>query len=225
MQENFADRIIYYLSRSISSQAKKGKEIWDYKLKPVYGIFFLNFHLHGFEPMPIRTIKTVIEQTYQQFSNKVKAYILELPDYKNKEEEYAKDKIEYWLYNLVNMETMNRPLPFQAQQPIFSKMADISRFIHLSEEERRKYNISVDTLRTHLSVMENERDEGLAEGMKRGKKEGLLEGMKRGRKEGIKEGKRENSLLIAQNMKKEGLPVEMIMKCTNLSQDDIDQLD
>ncbi|HBJ76395.1 MAG TPA: hypothetical protein DDY68_00575, partial [Porphyromonadaceae bacterium] len=46
MQENFADRIIYYLSRSISSQAKKGKEIWDYKLKPVYGIFFLNFHLH-----------------------------------------------------------------------------------------------------------------------------------------------------------------------------------
>ncbi|HBJ76970.1 MAG TPA: hypothetical protein DDY68_03985, partial [Porphyromonadaceae bacterium] len=79
-------------------------------------------------------------------------------------------------------------------------------------------------------------EEGLAEGMKIGKEEGIVEGMKigekkgiqkgieRGKKEGMKEGKRENSLLIAQKMKKDGLPMEVIMKYTNLSKEDIEKL-
>jgi len=94
-QENFPDRILYYLSRSISSQGIKGDNLWNYKLEPVYGIFFLNFHLRGFEPMPIRTIQFKVE--------------------------------------------------------------DIARMAHLTEEERIKYNVSIDMIRTHLCVMRNER--------------------------------------------------------------------
>ncbi|HBJ77051.1 MAG TPA: hypothetical protein DDY68_04445, partial [Porphyromonadaceae bacterium] len=144
---------------------------------------------------------------------------------RNKSEDYPKSKIEYWLYNLVNMETMNRSLPFQAQQPVFSKVEDIARMAHLTEEERIKYNVSIDMIRTHLCVMRNERKEGLEEGMMIGEKRGIERGKKEGMKEGEKKGKREESLLIAQNMKKDGLPMDIIMKYTNLSKEDIEKLD
>jgi len=208
-QENFPDRILYYLSRSISSQGIKGDNLWNYRIEPVYGIFFLNFHLRGFEPMPIRTIQFKVEETNQLFSDKVRAYILEFPEFRNKSEDYPKNRIEYWLYNLVNMETMSRPLPFQAQQPVFGKVEDIARMAHLTEEERIKYNVSIDMIRTHLCVMRNERKEGLAEGMMIGEKRG----------------EKKKAILIAQNMKKKGLPIDVIIECTNLSKEDIDKLD
>ncbi|MDO4960011.1 MAG: Rpn family recombination-promoting nuclease/putative transposase [Prevotellaceae bacterium] len=171
-QLNFSDRILFYLSRSFSSQERKGNSTWDYELNPVYGVFFMNFHMKGLKPQAIRTIQLKVDETGEVFSEKLKAFTLELPDYKGKSTEYPKSPIEYWLYNLVNMETMTTALPFQAQQPIFGKVGGISELVHMSEEERMKYNVSLDTYRTNLSVMKNERAEGHAEG----KAEGIVEG-------------------------------------------------
>ncbi len=171
-QLNFSDRILFYLSRSFSSQERKGNSTWDYELNPVYGVFFMNFHMKGLKPQAIRTIQLKVDETGEVFTEKLKAFTLELPDYKGKSTEYPKSPIEYWLYNLVNMETMTTALPFQAQQPIFGKVGGISELVHMSEEERMKYNVSLDTYRTNLSVMKNERAEGHAEG----KAEGIVEG-------------------------------------------------
>ena len=55
---------------------------------------------------------------------------------------------------------MKAELPFQSQQPIFRKVGGISELIHMSEEDRIKYNVSLDTYRANLSVMKNERAEG-----------------------------------------------------------------
>ena len=161
-QQYFSNRILYYLSRSIAQQGQRGAE-WDFKLNPVYGVFFLNFHLKGLKPQAIRTIQLKVDETGEVFTEKMKAFTLELIDYKDKPENYPKSQIEYWLYNLVNMETMTTALPFQAQQPIFGKVGGISELVHMNQEEREKYNISLDTYRTNLAVMKNEREEGRAE--------------------------------------------------------------
>lgn len=192
----FSDRILYYLSRSFSSQEEKGRAEWDYELKPVYGIFFLNFHLKGFKPMSVRTVQLKVNETGEVFSDKLCAYTLELPDYRNMREEDCKTKIDYWLYNLTNMETMTQNIPFQAEQPIFSKVGNIGELIHMTAEERTKYNISIDSYRTNLSVMKKEREEG----------------------------RKEEKMANAANLKKLGVANEVIAEALGLAVDEIDKL-
>lgn len=201
-QLNFSDRILFYLSRSLSTQERKGNSTWNYELNPVYGVFFLNFHMKGLKPQAIRTVQLKVDETGEVFSEKLKAFTLELVDFKDKPTEYPQSQIEYWLYNLVNMETMTTALPFQSQQPIFEKVGGISELVHMSEEERVKYNISLDTYRTNLSVMKNERAEGRAEG--------------------FAEGERAKAIAIAKSLKELGIPTDQIATATGLTMVEIE---
>lgn len=132
--------------------------------------------------------------------DKIKAFTLELPEYREKKPEDCKTNIDYWLYILTNMETMSTQIPFQQQQPIFSKVANISELCNMTREELDKYNISIDSYRTNLSAMKNERAEGRAEGESK------------------------MCIEIARKMKSEGLPTELISKMTSLSLEEINLL-
>ena len=211
-QLHFSDRILYYLSRSFSNQERKGDSEWDYELKPVYGIFFLNFHLRDFIPNAVRTVQLKVKETGELFTDKMRAYTLELAGYRTKSEDDCKTKIDYWLYNLVNMETMNRNIPFQSQQPIFGKVGGIAELVHMTAEERSRYNISLDSYRTNLSAMKNERAEG--------RKEGEAIGMQKGRAEGHTEA----ILSTAKKMKGMGLELDIISHATGLSIEEIEKL-
>lgn len=194
-QTYFSNRILYYLSHAISEQGERG-DCWNFDLHPVYGVFFLNFHMKGLKPQAIRTIQLRVSETGEIFTEKLKAFTLELVDYKDKPIEYAKSPIEYWLYNLVNMETMTTALPFQAQQPIFEKMGGISELGHMGQEERRRYMHSLNKYRTNLSVMQNAVEEGIVE----------------------------EKNVIARNLKSLGVPVETIAQATGLSAEEIENL-
>ena len=179
-QPHFADRILYYLSRSLSSQVERGDKEWDFSLKPVYCICFLNFHLKGFKPRTQRTVQLKVEETEEVFSDKLKVFTLELPDYRSIREEDCKTQIDYWLYNIANLETMTTNIPFQQQQPVFGKVGNIAELVRMTPDELKLYNISIDTYRTNLSIMRNERAEGMAEGMVKGMEKGRAEGMAEG---------------------------------------------
>ena len=166
----------------------------------MYGIFFLNFHLKGFKPTPVRTVQLRVNETGELFTDKIKAFTLELPDYSKKREEDCKTKIDYWLYNLVNMESMNTAIPFQNHQPIFGKVGNISELVNMTVEDRTRYSISLDTYRTNLSVIQNERAEGRAEG------------------------RTEEKYAIARNMRSLGIPDATISKVTGLSSNEIRSL-
>ena len=202
-QTHFSNRILYYLSHAISEQGEKGTS-WNFDLHPVYGIFFLNFHMKGLKPQAIRTIQLKVDETGEIFSEKLKAFTLELVDFKDKPQEYPKTPVEYWLYNLVNMESMTEALPFQTQQPIFHKMGGISELSHMDSEERRKYFNSLNKYRTNLSVMQNEREEGVAEGLEKGRNERNVE--------------------IARNAKRMGMEASLICELTGLSISEIESL-
>lgn len=195
-QIHFSDRIIFYLSRSFSDQEERGNSDWDFQLKPVYGIFFLNFHLRGFKPLTLRTVQLKVDETGELFTDKLKVFTLELPDYRKMREEDCKSKIDYWLYNITNLETMTTNVPFQSEQPIFSKVGNIAELVHMTAEERQKYNISIDSYRTNLSVMKNERLEGRMEALR----------------------------TAALNLKRNGVPVDVIAKSLGLAEEEIEQL-
>ena len=194
-QTHFSNRILYYLSHAISEQGEKGTS-WNFDLHPVYGVFFLNFHMKGLKPQAIRTIQLKVDETGEIFSEKLKAFTLELVDFKDKPEAYPKSQIEYWLYNLVNMESMTEALPFQAQQPIFNKMGGISELSHMNSEERRKYFNSLNKYRTNLSVMEH----------------------------AVEEGVQKKAIEIACNLKTLNVPLDTIVKSTGLSVEQIEKL-
>ena len=62
---------------------------------------------------------------------------------------------------------------YQDKQPAFKKMGNISELVRMTPEELSKYNISLDVFRTNFSVMENERDEGLKQGIRLGIQQGV----------------------------------------------------
>ncbi len=234
-QTHFSNRILYYLSHAISEQGEKGG-LWDFELHPVYGIFFMNFHMKGLKPQAIRTIQLKVDETGEVFSEKLKAFTLELLDYKDKPTAYPKSPIEYWLYNLVNMENMTTALPFQAQQPIFEKMGGISELIHMSPDDRSRYMYSLNLYRTNLSVMKNEREEGRAEGLAEGRAEGLAEGraeglaegraegLAEGRAEGLAEGKENRDKEVVMRMLSKGMDATEIADMLGLEKDKVLQI-
>lgn len=207
-QLNFSDRILYYLSRSISSQVEIGNVEWDYKLTPVYGIFFLNFNLQGFKPQSIRTIQLKVNETGEIFNENVKAFTLELTNYRKKNVADCKNFIDYWMFNLANMETMTTEMPFQKERPIFEKVGTISQIVNMSAEELAIYNVSLDTYRTNLSAMKNERKEGREEG----------------RKEGRKEGREEKSFETARLMLQKGESIDKVILYSGLTKEQVESL-
>ena len=99
---------------------------------------------------------------------------------------------------------MNTNIPFQSQQPIYGKVGNIAELVHMTAEERKKYNISIDSYRTNLSVMKNERAEGIAEG--------------------IIKGERKATLANALSLKLNGVPVDIIAKSLGLSIEEVENL-
>ena len=62
--------------------------------------------------------------------------------------------------------------------------------------------------------------EGIAEGMEKGMKEGMEKGMK----EGMEKGMNQRSLEIARNMLADGVDINLIMKYSGLTQEQIEKL-
>ena len=62
---------------------------------------------------------------------------------------------------------------------------------------------------------------GLAEGRAKGLEEGRAEGRAEGLEEGLEKGRAEERLEIARNLKSSGIPVDVIIKSTGLSEDEI----
>ena len=88
---------------------------------------------------------------------------------------------------------MTTSIPFQQQQPAFGRVANIAELVRMTPEELNKYNISIDSYRTHLAIMKNERAEGRAEG------------------------RAEEKVEIAKQMIAIGMPVKQICAVTKLS--------
>ncbi|MDR3001424.1 MAG: hypothetical protein LBU89_09190, partial [Fibromonadaceae bacterium] len=127
----------------------------------------------------------------------------------------VKSKLDEWMYYLKNSSI--KP-DFAA--PGLSEADERLEYSRLSPEDRRSYDKHVDNRRSEKSTIYTAKLEGKAEGHAEGKAEGKLEG----RAEGKLEGKAEGILQVAKKMKAEGVSVDIILKVTGLSNEDIAKL-
>ena len=194
---NFRERTLYYLSQAIARQGEKGTG-WQFDLKAVYGVFFLNFRLSDL-PQKLRTDIVLCDRdTHELFTDKMRYIFLELPLF-DKEESECETDFERWIYVLKNMETLQR-LPFKARNAVFQKLEQIVDIAALSKEDRMKYDESIKIYRDKLAIMAFERQKGQAEGRAEGKLE------------------------VARNLKQMGLATEAIAQATGLTAETIEAL-
>jgi len=226
----FSDRIVYYLSKRISSGIKKGEnESWKYGLAPVYGIFILNFHLHGLKPSAVRTIRLKVEETGETFNHKVTAYTLELPDYRTRAVTEQYTDTEMWIYNIANLDKMKGDLPFTERQPAFKRLQEKARRGNLTPKEEVEYERSLKIYRDNNACLHFAQtigmEEGRAKGIEIGKAEGFAEGKAEGKAEGRAEGRAQGRLEafseIVKNARSKGKTIDEIADITDLTPEQI----
>jgi predicted transposase/invertase (TIGR01784 family) len=111
-------------------------------------------------------------------------------------------------------------MPFKAYLAILHKFEEIAKVRALTKEEKFQYDCALNTYRTNRSAWDYAMETSREEGMKEGMREGIEKGMKKGVKEGVKEGMKKT----ASNLKKLGIPTDVIIKATKLSAEEIEKL-
>ena len=130
-------------------------------------------------------------------------YILKI----NQFDDIAHNTIDEWIYFLKNEQIEDNFTARGLKEA--KKELDIMK---LSEEERKEYEVYLEDLRYEASMFESSY------------KVGEMKGKKMGMEQGMEKGAKEKTLEIAKESLKEGLSIELIIKLTGLSKEEIEKL-
>lgn len=200
-QGYFKERALFYTSRLISDQAPKGKRnVWGYNLTEVYLVALLeDFTLEiGSGNNYLHDICLCNRDTGEIFYDRLGYTYIELSKFVKKDTDLVTD-LDKWLYVLKNMSRMDK-IPVYLRKPIFEKLFNIAEYTNFTKEEKAMYDSSLKYKWDNKNVLDYAVSTAKAEG------------------------KRENSLAIAREMKKDGLPISQIVKFTKLSIEEIEKL-
>jgi predicted transposase/invertase (TIGR01784 family) len=190
----------YFKDRSIyySSfpiQEQAKKGDWDFKQDPVYTVGILDFIFDDHKNEDeLLHLIELKNQRCEVFYDKLKFIYIELPKFKKTQEE-LEDHFEKWLYVFRHLSEL-QDRPQQLQDRIFQKLFDTAEIAKFTAEERVAYEESLKYYRDIKNVVDTSREEG----------------------------KEERTLEIARELKKNGIPIDMIVKSTGLSKKEIEEL-
>jgi len=195
-QKFFKDRTVYYSTFPIRDQAIVGSE-WDFELKKVYTIAILDFVFDEDQNQPEKLrydVKLTDIQTKKVFYDKLTFIYLEMPKF-NKTAEDLDTKFDKWLYVLKNLHKLDR-IPEKFKENIFLKLFETAEIAKFSQQEYQEYEDSLKYYRDIKNSLDTAREEG----------------------------ERKKQIEVAKTGLKEGLSVELIMKLTGLSKEEIENL-
>ena len=206
-QRNFSDRAVFYTSRLINEQLPKGESHWNVELKEIYLIAILEFDFkHNTSGRYLHNISLVNTDTGAIFYNKLGYKFLELPKFVKTEAELDTD-LDRWFYLLKHMSHLDK-VPAVLNKRVFQKVFKIAEVSKLTKEEKAMYDSNLKAKWDYENSIAYAKEVAAEEGLK----------------EGIEKGRREEALDIAREMKKEGLPVAQIVKFTKLSAEEVENL-
>ena len=205
-QTFFKDRSLYYATFPIREQASKG-ENWNFELQHVYVVALLN-----------HDVGLLDKQTYRVFNDKLTFKYVEIAKFKKNEDQLVTN-FDKWLYVLRNLSRLDAQ-PSYLKNEVFNRLFKAAEIAHFSKTELREYE---DSLKAYRDI-KNSLDSAEAKGIEKGLAEGLAKGLEKGRAEGMIEGGEKKAREIAGKMKSNGIPVDVIMQMTGLSEEEISSL-
>ena len=238
-REDIIQRILYYWGRIYSRDIHK-KE--DYStLKRTIVILIAGFEIKGLEELEYLSKWQLIEVKGRKtiLTDYLEIDIIELPKI-YKRNTNKKDDLLDWLYFLEDPESKEvvkimeqnegvkkakDKLEEISQDEIMQRLADWQENLRLDQAYLKRMAIKEGKEEGRREGIIEGKREGKKQGIEEGRKEGIIEGRKEGRKKGRKEGIKEGIIEIAKNLKKQdNITVEFIMKVTNLSKEEIENL-
>lgn len=218
----YLERILYGVAKAITEHISLGERY--YEVKKIYSISILYFDIgkgddylyHGqnnFVGVHTNDRLEVTTKEKDALVHKLPAEIF--PEYflvrVNEFNKVAVTPLEEWVEYLKT--GCIRP---DTEAPGLKEAREKLVYYNMSKAERQAYD-------EHLSAIMIQND--VLDGAKlEGRMEGRLEGRMEGRAEGLVEGLAEGRMEVARNMKKLGVPIEIIMQSTGLSEKEIENL-
>ena len=213
-QSFFKDRMVFYSTFPIRTQAKKGQK-WNYKLKAIYCIGILDFQFgHSvnkkdekilYSEEEINRIDTEFnhkvqlkDQYNQVFYNKLYYQLIEMPRFDKKEDE-LETHFDKWIYFLKHLPDLTE-IPKILNEPIFKQAFETAKTANFTETEMNSY---IQSLKEYWD-MNNVIDSSFEKGEKIGVEKGKIEGEKL------------NKLKTALTGIEKGFPDDMICAMTQL---------
>lgn len=220
---DYFHRMLYGTSKAVTEYIHEGEKYGT--IKKIYSVNIIYFDLgqgkdyvyHGKTQFKGIHFDDILKLSTRQREQFVKQEAGDLfPEYYvlrvNEFDELAKTPLDEWIYFLktgeIDEHATAKGLP-EAREKL--------RIDKLSPSEKSQYYAHMEALRYQKSVIET----GWIEGHADGRAEGIAEGKAEGRAEGIAEGQNLEKRQIAANLKKQGLPIEIIANCTGLSPEEI----
>ncbi len=194
-QNFFKDRTVYYSTFPIREQAKRAD--WDYELKAVYTIAILDFVFDSDKNDPEKfryDVKLSEIETKKVFYDKLTFIYLEMPKF-NKTVDELKTRFDKWLFVIKNLNKLNR-VPDKLKEQIFEKVFETAEIARFTPDQVRSYEDSLKYYRDLKNSLDTAKEEGVIEGI-------------------------EN---VAKNLIKNNVSIEIIMKSTGLTKEQIEQL-
>ncbi|MDR1097070.1 MAG: Rpn family recombination-promoting nuclease/putative transposase [Tannerella sp.] len=155
-QVHFADRIVFYMSYPVISQAPRGQRIltgsageeikvpWDYALSGVYMICILDnimFSEEKAKNIVMEHMKIVRQNAATVLTDKWEAVTVELPKFEKTEDE-LETVTDKWIYSLKNMEKLPER-PEKLNEKIFDELYENAKINKLKTEDMKAYSKSI----------------------------------------------------------------------------------
>ena len=142
-QDTFRDRAIYYISRAIDDQGR-GKKKWNYKIRPVYGVFITNFHLRDVKmpDAPITEVALMNKETKEVFADTIRMFFMDLLAF-NKTEEECETNLDLWIYSIKNSSKMTTAPQMASKSPVFGKLYSMAELAAMPTRKRNQYELSL----------------------------------------------------------------------------------
>ena len=207
IQQYFKDRSLYYATFPIREQGQKGE--WDYQLKAVYIIGILNFTFDKDNDNYFHhEVQLLDNKTKEVFYDKLTFIYLEMPKF-NKTEDELTSMFEKWLFVLRNLSRlMERPKALQER--IFTKLFEAAEIAKFTKLEYDSYEESLKAYRDWKNTIDTEKKISWEEGHEKGK--------------GFEEGQEKKTIEMARNLKVKGIPINIIVECSGLTEEEINAL-
>ncbi len=194
-QKFFKDRTIYYSTFPIQEQARNKDRFWDFELKAVYTIGILDFVFEESEPNKYRhDVKLTEIDTNKVFYDKLNYIYLEMPKFEKTEKE-LETHFDKWMFVLKNLPKLDR-IPVELKEKIFLRLFEVAEIARLKPEEYKRYEESVNAYRDIFNIQNT--------AFEKGEKKGKIE--------------------VAKNLLQNGVDIEVIIRSTGLTEQEINEL-
>jgi predicted transposase/invertase (TIGR01784 family) len=221
LQRSIWKRLLFYIAKLLLEQIKKGKR-YD-QINRVITIYIADHILIKENEAYHNRFRLYDLNTKTYYPDSIEIHTLELP----KVRESDKSQLSNWLRFLSAKDEKEFEMLAQTH-PAIAEAWGVVKVLSGDERARAlaeaREKARMDYEDNYDGAYQEGLQEGKLEGLQEGKLEGLQEGKLEGKLEGLQEGRLEGKLEVAQNLLQEKLPIELVVKSTGLSFEEVKQL-